>query len=317
MKLHFKIYYLIIISFLCACTQNKVAYNPPEQQEYINRWSILFKEYESSANDIVKAELIEKCTQLFKEHKSVTNWKGQVKEINSYDDYAQLVIAHMKSSSEKSAVEFQIKINKNSACYNLLKTLKVNDEIVFSGTIDDEVSITGHGKITEPELLINCTEINGVENTLVENTIDNSNSATSNSSSVDVIVCKVCNNHITDSGYNPELLGTNGQSYFCSLACAQVYDKNETEKWNTLLKKYGKGEIEPELNNYNKQRCTQCTGYYSDGFCVLCGAASAQRVNETYSKAPNCEFCGGAGYTDGYDGKKLCISCRGNGKQTY
>ena len=63
-------------------------------------------------------ELIEKCTQLFNEHKSFTSWKGQVKEVNSFEDYAQLIIAQMRGQDERTTAEFHVNIYKNSPCYN-------------------------------------------------------------------------------------------------------------------------------------------------------------------------------------------------------
>ena len=68
------------------------------------------------------------------------------------------------------------------------------------------------------------------------------------------------------------------------------------------------------------QKCSRCTGYYRGGFCNVCGGASGERVNESYSKAANCEFCGGSGLIEKggiHGGKKLCSSCKGKGKQIY
>ncbi|MCF8424866.1 MAG: hypothetical protein K9H41_11020 [Bacteroidia bacterium] len=177
---------ILVLSFLVfSCNQNKVSYNPPDQKDYINQWNTLLTEYNETDNSVKKDELIEKCTQLFNEHKSFTNWKGQVKEINSYDDYAQLVVAQMITHGERSDAEFHIKINKDSPCYNLIKSLKESDEIVFSGTIDSEISITGNGKITEPELVVNCKVINGVENTSDEIKAKESDINTSNTNATD------------------------------------------------------------------------------------------------------------------------------------
>lgn len=77
-----------------------------------------------------------------------------------------------------------------------------------------------------------------------------------------------------------------------------------------------------DKGNYNSEgeKCTQCFGHYRNGFCTQCGTASAERVAESYSKAPNCEFCNGSGYIDAggiHNRKKICPSCKGNGKQTY
>jgi hypothetical protein len=156
--------FIFSLYFFSSCHQNNVAYNTPDQIEYINRWNVLLDSYNKTENAVKKDEFIEKCTQLFNEHKSFTNWKGQVKEINSYDEYAQLIVAQMINQEEQSSAEFHIKIYKSSPCFDLIKNLKINDDITFSGSIERESSITGRGKITEPELEINCTNINGINN---------------------------------------------------------------------------------------------------------------------------------------------------------
>jgi len=168
-----------LILFVSSCTQNKGDYNSPDQKDYMNRWLVLLKDYKKANNNVVEDELIEKCTELFNERKAFTNWKGKVKEINSFDDYAKLIVSHMTDYDEESAAEFHLIIYKKSPCYDLIKTLKESDDINFSGTIDREISITGNGKITEPELVVNCTMVNGIENM----SEDISNSKESNSSS--------------------------------------------------------------------------------------------------------------------------------------
>jgi hypothetical protein len=188
---------LILTVTFFSCNQSKVSYNPPDQKEYINRWNNLLRDYNKTDNSVKKDELIEKCTQLFNEHKSFINWKGQVKEVNSFNDYAQLIIAQMRGEDERTTAEFHVNIYKGSPCYDLIKILKESDEIVFSGNIDSEISITGNGKITEPELLVSCTNINGIENTLPENTETKDNGSDDNSSSDkirDIVNERISNN---------------------------------------------------------------------------------------------------------------------------
>lgn len=64
-------------------------------------------------------------------------------------------------------------------------------------------------------------------------------------------------------------------------------------------------------------KCTQCIGHYQGGFCDICGAASPERVQESYSKAANCKYCQGSGVIPNGNRYKVCPSCRGTGKQTY
>lgn len=88
---------------------------------------------------------------------------------------------------------------------------------------------------------------------------------------------------------------------------------------------YVNGELqikEKDNKTYSSdgQKCSQCFGHYQGGFCTQCGKASGERVNESYSKAANCEYCGGTGFIKASGIKertKVCPSCKGKGKQIY
>lgn len=116
-------------------------------------------------------------------------------------------------------------------------------------------------------------------------------------------VCSKCGKDIT----NRQAAKVAGGQYEC-VACF-TQDRRERER-----------DTETEYAS-DGQSCRVCgTGRYSSGFCNLCGAASPDRVQESNSKAPNCEYCQGAGVvkTGGmHDHYKVCPSCKGSGKQTY
>ena len=230
-----------LILFISSCTQNKVDYNPSDQKEYMNRWFVLLQDYKKANNNVVEDELIEKCTQLFNEHKTITNWKGKVKEINSYDDYAKLIVSYMIDYDEESAAEFHLVIYKKSPCYELTKTLKESDDIDFSGTIDSEISITGNGKITEPELLVNCTMINGVENISedVSNKESSSSSDIGSSSSYDSNVSSSITNSSSSDDKTCSWCGkTFSGTHYTHLGklapCQSSDDRNSIGKWCSM-----------------------------------------------------------------------------------
>ena len=93
------------------------------------------------------------------------------------------------------------------------------------------------------------------------------------------------------------------------------------EKSREAMREYSRSREESATTYASDgQKCSQCFGHYSGGFCTQCGAASKERANESYSKAPNCEYCGGSGFVKVggiHDRKKLCPSCKGKGKQIY
>jgi antitoxin component YwqK of YwqJK toxin-antitoxin module len=89
---------------------------------------------------------------------------------------------------------------------------------------------------------------------------------------------------------------------------------------------YNHGHLEVDNDSKSKSfqsdgtKCSQCFGHYQGGFCNLCGKAAPDRQNETYSKATDCEFCGGTGFIKSSGIKertKVCPSCKGKGKQIY
>jgi hypothetical protein len=140
-----------------------------------------------------------------------------------------------------------------------------------------------------------------------------STSTTSNDVSSLETICKICGRNFTGYGYD-RIDGiwqknTSMQTELCSPTCA----KNESEKmgnvYDEILEKHGYQKI--------FTKCSRCTGHYEDGFCNICGAASAEKVNEAYSKMPNCEMCNGSGITNGYSGNRICSVCNGTGKQTF
>lgn len=96
-------------------------------------------------------------------------------------------------------------------------------------------------------------------------------------------------------------------------------DKYYREKWEAE-ERDAQRESQKSYSS-NGQKCSSCgLGSYQGGFCNMCGGASRQRVNESYSKAANCGFCSGTGIVAKggiRGGNKICPSCNGKGKQIY
>ena len=135
-----------------------------------------------------------------------------------------------------------------------------------------------------------------------------------NISETSATVCKMCTREFTGDGYD-KIDGvwqknTSMQTELCSPSCARENSEKMDKTYDDILEKHGYQKV------FTK-KCSRCRSNYVDGFCERCGAASPEKVNETYSKMPNCEMCSGTGITDGYDGKRICSVCNGKGKQTY
>lgn len=127
-------------------------------------------------------------------------------------------------------------------------------------------------------------------------------------------VCRICGTKFYGDGYD-RIDGvwqknTSMQTELCSPSCAREHSEKMDKTYDDILEKHGYQKV------FTK-KCSRCGSNYVDGFCERCGAASLEKVNETYSKMPNCEMCSGTGITDGYDGKRICSVCNGKGKQTY
>ncbi len=131
---------------------------------------------------------------------------------------------------------------------------------------------------------------------------------------------KVCNYEIINYKLykNSEIRGLN-IVYFQN--GDSVYEKDDLAKrWEEAQKEQREQEIEEQSYSSDGQKCPECFGHYSAGFCTQCGRASSERKNQSYSKLADCEFCGGTGLieTGGtHSFKKRCTSCNGKGKQAY
>ena len=155
---------------------------------------------------------------------------------------------------------------------------------------------------------------NNYDSNSINDTINSSADINDSSSYNSSTICKICGNKFNGDGYD-KIDGiwqknTSMQTELCSPSCAREQSEKMDKTYDDILEK----------NGYQKvftKKCTNCNGNYVDGFCERCGAASAEKVNEAYSNMPNCEWCGGTGFSDGYDGKRICSVCNGKGKQTY
>jgi hypothetical protein len=148
----------------------------------------------------------------------------------------------------------------------------------------------------------------------VDETLNTISTTDENISETSSTVCKICSREFTGDGYD-KIDGQwqrnkDMQTELCSASCAREQSEKMDKTYDDILEKHGYQKVFTE-------KCSRCSGDFEEGFCERCGAASAEKVDETYSNMPNCEMCSGTGITDGYDGKRICSVCNGKGKQTY
>lgn len=128
-------------------------------------------------------------------------------------------------------------------------------------------------------------------------------------------ICKVCGTKFYGDGYD-RIDGvwqknTSMQTELCSPSCARKESERMDNVYDDILEKHGYEKV------FTK-KCTRCGSDYVDGFCERCGAASAEKVYESYSNRPNCDLCNGNGYIHGGNGNNLiCPSCNGTGKFSH
>ena len=136
---------------------------------------------------------------------------------------------------------------------------------------------------------------------------NNSPTSSSNNGSnyVSYTKCSICGRQFTGNGYEEvsdgvwKLCKDGEQSYICSPECGMVH----TRKMNELMQKAGVST-----------KCSHCgLGTYQNGYCNYCGAASPERVNESYSNMPKCQGCNGTGWRD----NEVCPLCDGKGVKVY
>jgi hypothetical protein len=155
---------------------------------------------------------------------------------------------------------------------------------------------------------------NNYDSNSINDTINSSEDINDSSSYNSSTICKICGIKFSGDGYDridgTWQKNTSMQTELCSPSCAREQSEKMDKTYDDILEKHGYQKVFTE-------KCSRCSGDFVEGFCERCGAASAEKVNETYSNMPNCEMCSGTGVSDGYDGKRICSVCNGKGKQTY
>jgi hypothetical protein len=290
--------FLIVALLLLISSCKDAPFNTPDQKEYVVKWLENKQEYDNSSNNIIKDEIAEKTKKHF-QNRSFSDWKGRVKKINNMSSYAQVVITQMINRKTPSTMTYLMDISKDSEAYNFLRNLSVGDTIVFSGTIETEISLTDWGMMDEPELKVNCTKIFGFKNVFNSKGSYSDNSNSENS----MHECSICGKRFKGPGYeevshgNWKLCEEPYQCFVCSPACG----KKHTSNWDEILEEVS-----------GQEKCEYCYGgrINSKGFCGSCGLASKSKNRQIEQEnSVSCQGCNGTGRR----GSDICSLCNGKG----
>lgn len=162
----------------------------------------------------------------------------------------------------------------------------------------------------------------GVKSKTIDPTMIHDNGSplqTSTSSpSISRTTCSICGKSFTGDGYCEDIDGK-------WKPCTSPYSGSICSEKCGLISSERANKVERSITNTpDLERCTNChLGYYRNGFCDRCGAASKERVNQSRKNLPDCPLCNGTGIekpmganTSGESGR-ICPACDGTGKQSY
>lgn len=145
--------------------------NTPKQQlDFVSKIESFQENYESQeGNDVAQEQIADDAQAYIESFGKCTNWTGTVLSINNSLGDTWIVVQPSNSNNielklwpDGSLFENESKW-KETDMYKLLPSLHVDDQIVFSGTVKREMSITDYGMMSEPEIQIEPEKISIVK----------------------------------------------------------------------------------------------------------------------------------------------------------
>jgi hypothetical protein len=131
---------------------------PGDQITFEETYKSIRMEYENSeGNEFLRQEQADKAKTFLSVKRVVDNWKGSVQQIYSSGTIVVSMFSYQsRSNSSKSSpiMGWQGKFYLVYDDMNFIRTLKVGDNISFSGQFEDEESWTDSGAMDEPEIRI-------------------------------------------------------------------------------------------------------------------------------------------------------------------
>ena len=239
----------------------------------------------------------------------LSDYSGDIKVKTALDDSYRQRVAELKLLRLKSNFDKKTAADKS----NIVKQSMVIQNKNQTSSISKDNSIGVKALFGIVLLFIIGIFIYKMNNH--QGTIESTNNPSTSTIRTDK--CNICGRTFIGDGYSEVTEGVwrpceyPYTSSICSAQCGIKSTQNLNRAANNLF------------NSGSSSLCLNCgLGHYQNGYCDRCGAASAERVNQSRSKSTDCPLCKGTGIempmgvNSGETGR-VCPMCDGTGKQSY
>jgi len=133
---------------------------PGDQITFEQTYAAIRLDYErSKGNELLRKEQADQAKTFLSTKRVINNWKGRVKEIYSSGVIMVNMFSYTSLSNSSNLESFwkghyYLKYDDIS----FIKSLKVGDDISFSGQVESEGSWTDRGAMDDPEVIINVID---------------------------------------------------------------------------------------------------------------------------------------------------------------
>lgn len=156
---------IVFISLLsCSNKKNLKDPRPDDQLEFISVVADYRQKIYNSGNPIVASEITKEAIRFLDQGRTASDWVGFVEKIYPNGDIKVSLYVILRSDDRVANVvfsgyDFKMTIDLEDVSRDIVKTIKVRDNVVFSAEILEERSITQSGAIKEPEFNAVCLKM--------------------------------------------------------------------------------------------------------------------------------------------------------------
>ncbi|MFM1915612.1 MAG: hypothetical protein RLZZ531_1281 [Bacteroidota bacterium] len=159
----FKLIFLLPFFMIQSCSENAIN---PKQDQFVKKLEAFQTKYaESEGNDVAQDGIANEMNAYIEKFGGIKDWTGNVVEVNSSLGDTWIVVKPSNSDVitlklwPGDAILGNEDAWKKTDLFKLLPTLKVDDALTFSGKVVSEMSLTDDGMMSEPEIVIEPTNI--------------------------------------------------------------------------------------------------------------------------------------------------------------
>ena len=156
---------LVLSSLIFSCTDNNEKFNSRPQAAFAGEWYYSLDDYSNAKNDIVSKQIEDRIYNFFKIEKECNQWRGKLSAMTADNSTTELVITQMLDEDNELDLTYTMEIGNDSKAYDEVKNISIGDFITFSGKTLNEKSFTKWGMMDAPEIVVECSRINGLMNT--------------------------------------------------------------------------------------------------------------------------------------------------------